>query len=299
MSCFDPYDPFVNTNIETYLNEDPDNIVMIIKKADGSRAGRALCYLSSQLRKDINDFDNIFLQCSKKNISALTNFGTVFTGPYLKIRHQDYTFLVNYVVMQEVLKRKERIIYIEQSDDRISLTVSLNAKQEGDDSFVSANHCQTGSAEQLYRILIDVPEALFTPNRAKRYTLSFRSYDDSIEKSRSKAFIIYTDTLKYSWTRVRGNVDCEIGDIEKTLRRELTEYFRESQKFDRFFVIDPEHDISIEKTDEDVLKTKLDILLELLCRPNSYVKDESVYIIAKHVGHIKLKMFITDIQLGA
>ena len=288
---------YEEVDIEGFLAESPDHFLMIIMEfyedvMYTKSNVLPICYRFSQIEKDLEDFNNIFLACT----------GTHRTGPYFKVKSRDFNFLVNYSELHHLVMTRQQKMYILERDAHIDLTTSLAAKQAEDDSYVGTNHCQAGSKERHY-VIANSPFNFdklglltdFRAGRALRYTLSFRSYRGANLIATSNPFIIYTDTLSQNWTRILGpDQRCSIGNIQRTLRRNLETFFRTSRKYHFFIMIDPENEIEEERFFRDRMLADIDTIFVTLCNG----MNEGQYSIGQPTPDVNLFMYITDLHVG-
>ena len=131
-------------NIAEYLAQDMDNLVFVLGDS-------ATCYTRKQLLEDAKDTTKVILECRPD---------WKFVGPYLKLSLPNFNVIVPTSQIQSALNNAKllktdssRTFQLKSTNVELPLTASLDAARQEEGSFMSGDHCQSGTSKRVYALL--------------------------------------------------------------------------------------------------------------------------------------------------
>jgi hypothetical protein len=163
--CYDVI-MFDTYKITEYLREEMESIMFVNVSVDDVENFSVLCYTKAYIRQYISDYGNkIFYECNGSGAFIDYENDQIIEGrnvgnsrkhnliPYIKLPLVGGTnVLFPLYQIWKVLESDKKVFYVFRQPD-LEFTISHDVSYN-DGSYVSANHCQDGTAEAVYNIKI-------------------------------------------------------------------------------------------------------------------------------------------------
>jgi len=142
-------------NLQEYINEDPDNVVIMYQNSERDTTNRYFLTKRSIITNQSKETSNVMFPCKRANDRVFVGIDDYHKIPLLSIKSIGFTTGNNYVDFLEFIRNPEHQLFaIYNLQLEFPSFVSKGVIQDGD--VVSALHCQPGHASKVSKLYLGV-----------------------------------------------------------------------------------------------------------------------------------------------